>query len=72
MFLVFFIIGHQLEFGAYYHVCLFAAAGVAVYHQYLIKDRRPDNCFRAFLINNWLGAVVLAGITLHYLFDSPT
>jgi 4-hydroxybenzoate polyprenyltransferase len=72
MFLVFLIIGHQLEFGAYYHLSLLAAAAVAAYHQYLIKDRRPDQCFRAFLINNWLGAVVLAGIILHYLFNRPT
>ena len=72
MFLVFLIIGHQLELGAYYHMSLLAALAVAVYHQYLIRDRRPDRCFRAFLINNWLGAVVLAGIILDYLPDSPT
>ena len=38
-----------------------------LYHQYLIKDRDERQCFRAFLNNNWLGAVVFAGIFLSYL-----
>lgn len=69
MFIVFLIIGRQLEFGAYFHLCLAFAAGLAIYHQFLIRDRRPDQCFRAFRHNNWLGAVVFAGIVLHYLFN---
>ena len=36
------------------------------YQQYLIKDRQPERCFRAFLNNNWLGMAVFAGIFLHY------
>jgi len=71
MFIVFLIIGRQLEFGVYYHACLAVAAALAVYHQWLIRERRPDQCFRAFLHNNRLGAVVFVGIVLHYLFYSP-
>jgi len=71
MFTVFLIIGHQLKFGWYYHLSLAVAAALAVHHQWLIRERRPDQCFRAFLNNNRLGAVVFAGIVLHYLFHSP-
>lgn len=71
MFTVFLIIGHQLKFGWYYHLSLAFAAALAVHHQWLIRERRPDQCFRAFLYNNRLGAVVFAGIVLHYLFNNP-
>ena len=71
MFTVFLIIGHQLKFGWYYHLLLGVAAGLAVHHQWLIRERRPDQCFRAFRYNNYLGAAVFAGIVLHYLFNSP-
>ena len=69
MFIVFLIIGRQLEFGVIYHLFLVLAAGLAVYHQYLIRDRRRDQCFKAFRHNNWLGAVVFTGIVLHYVFN---
>lgn len=65
-FVVLTIIGRQLEFGSYYYFSMVIAVGLAIYHQYLIKDRLPTLCFRAFLNNNWLGAVVFAGIVLHY------
>jgi 4-hydroxybenzoate polyprenyltransferase len=65
-FIVLIIIARQLDFGGYFYFSLVIAAGLAAYHQYLIRDRRPDLCFRAFLHNNWLGAVVFSGIVLHY------
>ena len=69
MFIVFLIIGRQLEFGMVYYLSLMVAACLAVYHQFLIRDRRPDRCFRAFRHNNWLGAVVFIGIVLDYSFN---
>ena len=69
MFIVFLIIGRQLEFGMVYYLSLMLAACLAVYHQFLIRDRRPDRCFRAFRHNNWLGAVVFIGIVLDYSFN---
>lgn len=67
---VFIIIGKQLQLGTFYFSALLAAAGLCIYHQYLIKDRLPAQCFKAFLNNNWLGAIVFAGIVLHYLFNT--
>jgi 4-hydroxybenzoate polyprenyltransferase len=61
------LIGLQVSLGTYYWLGLALAAALAVYHQYLIRDREPAACFQAFLNNNWLGAAVFAGIVLHYL-----
>ena len=47
-----------------------AAAAVLIAQQYrLIRDRDPTRCFRAFLDNNWVGAVVFAGIVFALLLE---
>ncbi len=61
-------IGQQLELGHLYHLGVLVAAGLAIYQQWLIKDRQPDRCFQAFLNNHWFGAAIFAGIAAHYLF----
>ena len=42
------------------------AAGLSVYHLWLIRTRERDRCFRAFLSNHWLGFAVFAGVALDY------
>lgn len=56
--------------GKWYWLGLAGAAIAAIYQQFLIRDREPALCFRAFLNNNALGASVFAGIALDYLFRS--
>lgn len=53
--------------GAFYFAGLAGAAGIAGYHWTLIRHRERPACFRAFLHNNWLGAVVFAGLAVDYL-----
>jgi 4-hydroxybenzoate polyprenyltransferase len=53
--------------GMAYYAGLLVAAGVALYHYTLIKGRSREECFKAFLHNNWFGAAVFAGIALDYL-----
>lgn len=55
--------------GPAYYVGLAVAGGFALYQQYLIRDRRPERCFQAFLNNNWFGAAVFAGIAVDYLIQ---
>ena len=43
------------------------SAGLFTYHQILTKSRDRDLCFKAFLHNHWVGAVLFAGLFLHYL-----
>jgi 4-hydroxybenzoate polyprenyltransferase len=42
------------------------AAGMALYHYTLIRDRDRMKCFAAFRHNNWLGAALFAGVALDY------
>jgi 4-hydroxybenzoate polyprenyltransferase len=60
------IAGDQLEMTWPYYLGLAVAAGLAIYQQYLIKDREPSRCLRAFLNNNWFGCAVFCGIAAHY------
>jgi 4-hydroxybenzoate polyprenyltransferase len=64
--LALFIIGRELQLGLAYHLALVVAAALAVYQQYLIRDRDRNGCFRAFLNNNWFGIAVFCGIVLSY------
>jgi 4-hydroxybenzoate polyprenyltransferase len=52
--------------GLRYYAGLVVAFGFALYQQRLLRDRARDDCFRAFLNNNWFGAAVFAGLMLHY------
>lgn len=65
------IIGNKLNLGIFYFLGIVAAAGLSAYQQFLIHDRSPDGCFKAFLNNHWLGAVIFAGLVLHYWFTDP-
>ena len=67
-YLTIWIIGTKLHMGAYYYAGLLVAAGFGVYQQYLIRERQPDKCLKAFLNNNWVGAALFAGIVMHYQF----
>lgn len=50
-----------------YYAGLFAATWFALYQQYLIRNREPDQCFKAFLNNNWFGLIIFCGIVLDFL-----
>lgn len=45
---------------------LFAVA-VSVYQQYLIQDRSPTACFKAFLNNQWIGFALFVGMWLDFI-----
>ena len=59
-------IGTTLSMGKLYYISLLIAAGMAVYHYILIRQRQRENCFKAFLHNAWFGLAVFIGIVLDY------
>ena len=59
--------GQAAGLGVYYYFGLLLATALLVYQQYLIRERRPAACFKAFLNNNWFGAAVFGGLVLDYL-----
>ncbi|TSA20377.1 MAG: 4-hydroxybenzoate octaprenyltransferase [Betaproteobacteria bacterium] len=50
------------DLGTAYFAGLTIAAGIAVYHYTLIRQRDPARCFKAFLHNTWFGAAVFVGL----------
>ncbi|OQW93523.1 MAG: 4-hydroxybenzoate polyprenyltransferase [Beggiatoa sp. IS2] len=60
-------IGRQLDFAMPYYLGLIFAAGLAIYQQWLIRDRKDSLCFQAFLNNQWFGTVIFLGIMANYL-----
>jgi len=57
-------VGVWQSLGAPYYAGLVGAAALVGYQYRLIADRSRDGCFRAFLNNNWVGAVIFAGLVL--------
>jgi 4-hydroxybenzoate polyprenyltransferase len=62
------LVGQRFELGLFFYLSLVLAAGLFGYQQKLIRDRKTDQCFAAFLNNNYVGMVIFAGIALHYGF----
>lgn len=62
--------GQMAGLGWFYYAGLLVAAGIAIYHYTLIRGRQREQCFKAFLHNNWFGAAVFAGIVLDSLVRS--
>jgi 4-hydroxybenzoate polyprenyltransferase len=64
-----YLAGQAFGLGFYYNASLVVSAALFSYQQYLIRQRKPDDCFKAFLHNNWVGMTIFAGVVLNYLTD---
>ncbi len=62
------LIGQRAGLSGFYYTGVAAATAFAGYQQYLIKDRKRNLCFQAFLNNNWFGLVLFIGVALDYQF----
>jgi 4-hydroxybenzoate polyprenyltransferase len=60
------VVGLMADLGVVYYLGLMAAEGIALYHYSLIRNRNRDDCFKAFLHNNWFGAAVFLGLVVDY------
>jgi 4-hydroxybenzoate polyprenyltransferase len=61
-----YLAGLAFDLGIYYNTSLIVAAVLFSYQQYLIRDRHPEACLKAFLHNNWVGMVIFAGVAISY------
>ena len=57
----------QFQMGTIFYASLSVASLLLIYQQYLIRHRLPGPCFKAFINNNWVGAVIFTGAFLNYL-----
>lgn len=62
------LVGRTLAFGPWYFGALVFAALLFVYQQWLIRDREPQACLRAFLNNNYVGMGIFIGVALDEVF----
>jgi len=62
-------IGDMAELGVWYFGSIALAAIIMAYHQWLARDRKPAECFKAFLHNHYIGMIIFIGIVLHYTFE---
>ena len=61
--------GRQAGLGVFHDAATALSALMFLYQQHLIRDREPAACFKAFLNNNWVGALVFAGIVADYAWS---
>ena len=62
------LVGNKFDLGIFYLGGLALAACLFAYQQRLIRFRRREDCFKAFLNNNYAGLVIFAGLVLDYRF----
>ncbi|MEJ6613017.1 MAG: 4-hydroxybenzoate octaprenyltransferase [Porticoccus sp.] len=60
------ITGVLFERGEWFYCSLIAAAALFIYQQYIIRNSEKNECFKAFLNNNYVGAVIFIGLALDY------
>ncbi|PIE82680.1 MAG: 4-hydroxybenzoate octaprenyltransferase [Candidatus Contendobacter odensis] len=61
------LVGLLTERGGLYYLGIATAACFALYQQFLIRNREPADCFKAFLNNNSFGMAVFCGLLLDFL-----
>lgn len=58
------LIGLKLQLGFYFYLGIILTGVQFLAHQFLIRARSRDGCFRAFMLNNWVGLTLFAAIVL--------
>ena len=57
-------ISEIFNLSVFYDISLILSAFLMIYHQKMIKNRKKTACFQAFLHNNFIGMVILIGISI--------
>ena len=60
-------IGKLFDLGLFYQLSALIISILMIYHQFLIKNREKNACFRAFLHNHFIGLALFLGIFVSLL-----
>jgi len=60
------VVGVKLSFGEGYFISVAVAAGLSIWQQILMAHREREDCFKAFLNNNYFGMVIFFGLLYQY------
>ena len=63
-----FWVAHEFSLGLVYISSIFLVAILFLYHLYLIRHRKRQDCFKAFKHNNWVGICILLGIIFDHAY----
>lgn len=63
-------IGISQNVNWHFFIAIAISLGIVTYQQILTRERIPANCFKAFLNNNWFGAVIQFGFMLGLIEQS--
>ena len=66
-----YLVGANMEYGYWYNMGILGAAVFFGWQQWLIRDRKPAECFKGFLNNHYVGLSVFIGILLEHAFRAP-
>jgi len=61
------LLGRQYHFGLSYYLCLAVAGAVILWQFKIARLRHREDCFRAFLSNQWVGMLVFIGFVLAFI-----
>jgi len=59
-----FVIADSFQLGLFFKISIFLSVLIMIYHQYLIQDREKSTCFKVFLNNHIIGAILLIGVII--------
>ena len=62
--------GRNMHFGRWYYAGVTGAGLLFLFQQWLIRNREPAGCLRAFLNNNYVGMVLFIGVLLNYVYKN--
>ena len=65
------VVGYWARMGACYFSALLLAGLLIAVEYALMRTRQREGCFKAFVFNNWIGAVIFVGIAADFLFFLP-
>jgi 4-hydroxybenzoate polyprenyltransferase len=61
------LVGHLFGLGDFFYLSILAAAVLFIRQQFLIRNKEPEACLKAFLENNYIGGIIFLGIVLNVL-----
>jgi 4-hydroxybenzoate polyprenyltransferase len=64
------LIGEVAQLGMWFSLSVFVSALFMLYQYGLIRNREPENCYRAFLNNHYVGMTIFIGVLLGYTFNT--
>ena len=60
-------VGHLFDLGSLFYLSILASAMLFLRQQFLIRNKEPEACLRAFLENNYIGGILFLGIAINHL-----